>query len=80
MMSASEGGGGHGKADAESKAVSKSIPNGDKGEGVKKIRKFCGHHIWKLPKDRHADCDMDQKRKKNKSRSRNRREEPPSKK
>ena len=27
----------------------KSDPIGDKGGGSQKFRKFCGHHIWKLP-------------------------------
>ena len=26
-----------------------SVPNKDEGEEVKKIRTFCGHHIWKPP-------------------------------
>ena len=54
MMSASEGGGGHGKADIVREVARilyyKSDPNADKGGGGQKIRKFCGHHIWKLPK------------------------------
>ena len=57
MMSASEGGGGHGKADIVGevvwilwyKSMYKSDTNADKGGGGKKIQKFCQHRIWKLP-------------------------------
>ena len=32
---------------------------GQEREGVKKIPKFCGHHIWKLPKTKaHSQLAM----------------------
>ena len=44
MMSASEGGGGHAKADIVSEVAwiveYKSVPNADKGEGVKESEYF----------------------------------------
>ena len=47
MMSASEGeGGGHGKADAV-RGLHEFCTTVD--NGGKKIRKFCGCHLWKLP-------------------------------
>ena len=46
MMSASEGGGGHGKADIVREVASilyyKSVPNADKGERVKNSKTFVG--------------------------------------
>ena len=52
MMSASEGGGGHGKADVV-REVEKfysinQIQMQKRGRGSKNLKIF-GHHIWKLP-------------------------------
>ena len=53
MMSASKGGGGHGKADVVVEVCVNFIPSvrskcGRGGEGSK-YPKFCEHHSWKLP-------------------------------
>ena len=44
MMSASEGGGGHGKADVVMVLYYISVPNADKGEGVQKAD--FEHCLW----------------------------------
>ena len=49
MMSAVVGGGG-GVPKKQTKGPNQLICDSDKGGGVKKIRTFCGHHIWKHPK------------------------------
>ena len=52
MMSASEGEGSHEKADSCVNFLSiNQIQMRTRREGVKKILKFCGCHIWKLPKE-----------------------------